>query len=614
MPLSPENDHYNRILQFEQSQRRRLGRPRLVQYLINRRYYYGDNNQPDDVNQPLGIRYIPKIVNKNVHYLFGEWESDILNWQVSPLDKSKDSEYKVADEITRTIYKLMRRTQADEVIMRAALDGGIYGDSVFKLKYSKDIAGSALESVLPEYFHAMWHPLNVGETTEALVSYNLDRQTAYQLFGTVGNERYFQPLSFLDPGSAIVWEHWTPYQYELVVDDQMISQGPNPYIPLPTDTASIQGNYIQTSTMPGWIPFIHIPNLSVNGEYFGFGDAEPVLELQDELNMRIADFGDMINYHAHPITTVQNYFGRLDDLRSGPDIVWDLGREGKAEYLEWSGTPPGTMDYLNLLMTIMFDTTSLPAVAFGRSEQSQASGSSLVAQMLPIVEVVRRKRATWSPKLRQLATRLLQLESMSMSSAQFVSTYNFSPQDLERFEISPKWAPIMPRDRLQVVNENVALLVNKARSIITALEDLGVDDPEEERDRIIQDVKEFLQIDADIQKQTMENEAEINKDLAQFEADINDDQATQQTTPGIDPNILKQSQQEHDQTMEQMTTQHENTMQETQAKTDQVQAKSAADIAVLRVKAQTQKKPASSINRSGGKNSDSASGKSNTDS
>jgi len=558
MALRPEMDHYQRILQFEQGQRRRLGRPRLVQYLINRRYYYGDNTQPDDVDQPLGIRYVPKIVNKHVHYLFGEWDKDIIDWVVTPFDQSNEEDMNLSVEITRALYRIMRRAQADEIIMRSALDGGIYGDSVFKLKYDRSIGGATFESVLPEYFHAMWHPLNVSDITEALVSYNLDRQTTFQLFGTTGNSNYFQPLSLLDPGHAVVWEHWTPWDYHLVVDDQLIQTGPNPYAP------------ISDIPQPGWIPFIHVPNLSVNGEFFGFGDAEPILDLQDELNMRIADFGDIVHYHAHPITIVKNYFGRLEDLRTGPDIVWDMGREGEASYLEWGGTPPGVMDYLNLLMTIMFDTTSLPAAAFGRSEQTQASGSSLVTQMLPIIEVIRRKRATWTPKLRHLATHLLELEGMSMPSAQFKSLYNFLPSDLERFNIDPKWAPIMPRDRLQVVNENIGLLVNKGRSIITALQDLGIDDPEEERNRIMQDVQEFAQIDIKIQELMMQNEANVNKDLASFEAQINDMNAP--SADGI-----------------QIGT--------TQTKVSRVKGK-----------------PIETLNRSGGKNSDAATGKSNTDS
>ena len=505
MPIQPEIDHYQRILRYEQSHRRRLGRPRLVQYLINRRYYYGDNVQPDDVNQPLSIRYVPRIINKHTHYLFGEWEQDIIDWVVSPLDKESEEDKETSTNIARAIYRLMRRCDADQLLYRGALDGSIYGDTVFKLRFNPRIQGASFENVLPEYYHAMWNPLDVSETTEALIAYNLDRQTAYELFGTNGNPQFHNHLSYLDPGYATVWEHWNTKEYHLVVDDQLITKGANPYSEIVAPGEKPR---------PAWIPFVHIPNLGVNGDYFGFGDAEAVYDLQDELNMRIADFGDIINYHAHPITLVKNYFGRFEDLRTGPDVVWDMGREGEASYLEWGGPAPGVMDYIELLMKVLFDTSSLTGVAFGRTDQSQASGSALVVQMLPIVEVVRRKRATWGPKLRYLANRLLELEAMSMPSDQFYKIYKFKPEDLGRFNINPKWSPILPRDRMSVVNENVALLVNKARSIVTALKDLGVDDPEEERVRIIQDLEEFAKMQMEFKQQETEHAASMQQKYA----------------------------------------------------------------------------------------------------
>lgn len=514
MPIQPEIDHYQRILRYEQSHRRRLGRPRLVQYLINRRYYYGDNVQPDDVNQPLSIRYVPRIINKHTHYLFGEWEQDIIDWVVSPLDKESEEDKEASTNIARAIYRLMRRCDADQLLYRGALDGSIYGDTVFKLRFNPRIQGASFENVLPEYYHAMWNPLDVSETTEALIAYNLDRQTAYELFGTTGNPQFHNHLSYLDPGYATVWEHWNSKEYHLVVDDQLITKGANPYAEIVAPGEKPR---------PAWIPFVHIPNMGVNGDYFGFGDAEAIYDLQDELNMRIADFGDIINYHAHPITLVKNYFGRFEDLRTGPDVVWDMGREGEASYLEWGGPAPGVMDYIELLMKVLFDTSSLTGVAFGRTDQSQASGSALVVQMLPIVEIVRRKRATWGPKLRDLANKLIELEAMSMPSGQFEQIYKFKPEDLGRFSINPKWAPILPRDRMSVVNENVALLVNKARSIVTALKDLGVDDPEEERARIIQDLEEFAKMQAEFKQEETEHAASMQQKYAQPGPNDDDD-------------------------------------------------------------------------------------------
>jgi hypothetical protein len=84
--LAPDQDHYRRILQFESGQTRRLKLPRITRYIINRRYFYGENEDPDNLKQPLGIRYVPTINQKHVHYLWGEWENDIVGWQVQPWD------------------------------------------------------------------------------------------------------------------------------------------------------------------------------------------------------------------------------------------------------------------------------------------------------------------------------------------------------------------------------------------------------------------------------------------------------------------------------------------------------------------------------------------------
>ena len=82
-----ERDHYRRMLNWESGQTRRLGMHRLQRYLLNRRYFYGDNEDPDNIKQPLGIRYVPSVNQKHVHYLFGEWERDIVGWMVRPWEE-----------------------------------------------------------------------------------------------------------------------------------------------------------------------------------------------------------------------------------------------------------------------------------------------------------------------------------------------------------------------------------------------------------------------------------------------------------------------------------------------------------------------------------------------
>jgi hypothetical protein len=171
------------------------------------------------------------------------------------------------------------------------------------------------------------------------------------------------------------------------------------------------------------------------------------------------------------------------------------------------------MEYVEMLMRIMLETTSLTMVAFGRIEQSQASSAALNIQMLPITEVVRRKRAIWGPRLRDLVLKLFTLEWTVLemeNKGKFAQKYGFDIRELPDYRITPKWNPTIPRDRLAVVNEQVALISNHARSIMEALSELNVDDPVLERERILEDIRAIAEI-----------ESEVNKDMAEFEAKLN---------------------------------------------------------------------------------------------
>jgi hypothetical protein len=407
----------------------------------------------------------------------------------------------------------MRRADANRVLYKASLDGSIYGDSVLRVDWNPAINGVKLEAVLPEYYHAIWHPLDTNETIECCTAFNMDRTTAHSLYNTVGNRAYFPQGTALNPSLAIVWEYWNAYETMVAVDDQTVMKRPNPFSRPGSDGRVI----------PGDLPFVHIPNLGVNGEYWGFGDAEQILLLADELNYRLADIGDVINYHAHPITLLKSFYGDVTQLPVSADAVWDMGREGDAEYLEWGGPAPEVMSYIEMLLRVIMETTSLTPIAFGHTTSSQASSAALNIQMLPITEVVRRKRAFWGPSLRDLAMRMLKLESISLeqiAKGKFRKEYGFAVEDLERFEVQASFNPILPRDRQAVVNEQVALMTNHARSIITALRELGVSDPDVERQRILEDARAIAEITLEINKEMADHQNDLNIEAAEAEAEF----------------------------------------------------------------------------------------------
>src|SRR5260221_1625413 len=354
-----------RILHFENTMHRRLGNTRPMRYVRLFNYYTAQNLPPDNVEQPLGINLFKAICDKHTSYLWGQWQRDIVGFRVKPRT-TEEPENPQSKSIRRWIDDLLDANNKNALLWRASHNQSVYGDAFLRLRWEAVERRVVIESLLPEYVHCRWDVNNMEKLTEVIVSYPIDRLDAQEKYGTAGNPAINYNLVNPEyiPGFGIFWEHWTPTSYRQWIDDVLISEGPNPYMWQDQDG----------TIWPGIVPFIHIPNMRIEGEYWGFSDGQSMLFLQDELNRRMADLGDTVNNHAHPIVTLNNYHGDQQDLPVGPDAVWDLGREGKAGLLQWTGTPPAVEEYVQLILKMIYDTSNLPEASFGRS--SRGGGSS----------------------------------------------------------------------------------------------------------------------------------------------------------------------------------------------------------------------------------------------
>ncbi len=478
---------YSRILDWENQMCFRWGRSRMERYENNRLYYTGENLPPDNVEQPLKINYVRAINDKHTHYLWGEWQEDIVDWLVKPDDDIKNDA--LSDKITRYIYKLARRNEANKVLWDSSLDGSICGDSFLRLRWDDLEGGVVWENISPEWVHCRWNAISMDRIEEAVISYPIHRAEAQKLFGTPGTtdrnfRNAFQPMI----GMAIYWEYWTPMKYEIWIDEECVLDAVNPYVQI--NTSGPDGLPL---IIPGIVPFVHVPNLRAGPEFYGYGDTEGVQLLQDELNRKMADQGDIINNYAHPITVVNGFYGDTDELPVGPDAVWDLGRDGTAKLLTWEGTPPETQKYIENILQMLIDTSSMSTVAFGRHKGTQQAGIALAIEMLPITERAAWKRNIWSTKLRQLIRYSILIEERKGKDIGF--TY----KDLLNHWVQPKWAPILPRDRLALVNENIALVNNHLRTIERALEDLNEEHPDDQSKAILAEIKKLVEMGVKMQ-------------------------------------------------------------------------------------------------------------------
>jgi hypothetical protein len=478
-----------RVLYFESMLRRRLGESRIQRYIRLYNYYAGTNLPPENVDQPLCINHFAPICDKHTSYLWGEYTNHVIDFRVSIINKDglDEGQKQEADQIARRIKALLERVLFEEndgdlILDNAAENGAIYGDSVLEVSYSAEDRRIKIESVLPEYFHCMWQISNMERITEVIIAYPIDRVEALETYGSSGNDQFigYQAINpHYSPGIGIIWKRWSTTSFQVWIDDVCVINQPNPYMQV--DEA---GN-----VYPGLIPFIHIPNRRAGSDFWGYSDGEAILGLSDELNRRMADMGDIVNVAAHPIVTLKNFSGEAEDLPIGPDAVWDLGREGEAERLEGSGPGPEAMAYLDKVKQEMQETANMPAMAYGthQGSMSHVAGAAVALAMMPVTERARKKRLRWTKDFKRLCKMIFVI--LQVRDPDLLKAYGLTFEQIQLFQITPVWASVLPKDTLQVVNEQVATTANNLRSIERALEELGEDDIPSELARIKADMQ-----------------------------------------------------------------------------------------------------------------------------
>jgi hypothetical protein len=484
----------SRVLYFEALMRRRLGESRILRYIRLHNYYSNQALPPDNVDQPLGINRFKTIVDKHSNYLFGEWKERLVKWRVTPNNKDNMDAEELEDanaygQKIKVFLETQLGPEFDVMLWTAAKNSSLYGDGILEVEYDEILRKIVVKSVLPEFFHAMWQITDMQKLTEVIVAYPIDRLVALEQYGTSGNDQVigYQAVNphYL-PGIGILWKRWSTTSFQVWIDDVNIIDAPNPYM-----TMDDVGN-----VYPGLIPFVHVKNMQDGEDYWGYSDGESVLYLIDELNRRMADIGDIVQTHAHPIVTLKAFTGTQQDLPVGPDAIWDLGKDGEAKRLEGTGPSPEMMEYVQAVKTELYETSNMPETAFGTrgTGSSHSSGLALAMAMMPVVERAREKRLFWSAALRRVAAMTFYM--LAVRDPDILEAAGLSFGKIVQFAIEPIFADILPKDQLQSVNENVALSANNLRSQQRALEDLGEGDISAEMSRIQEDMQKKAMLGA----------------------------------------------------------------------------------------------------------------------
>ena len=142
----------------------------------------------------------------------------------------------------------------------------------------------------------------------------------------------------------------------------------------------------------GIIPFIQMKNYTVAGRSEGLGDLEDLIPLNVELNTKVSDISEIIEYHAAPITIV--FGAKISNLEKGVNKVWGgLPKDAKVQNLALESDLTAAVNYIDELKQTMYEVGGVPEGALGGTQSiSNTSGVALQFVNMPIIERTRVKR------------------------------------------------------------------------------------------------------------------------------------------------------------------------------------------------------------------------------
>ena len=251
----------------------------------------------------------------------------------------------------------------------------------------------------------------------------------------------------------------------------------------------------------GVVPIVHIPNITITSSPWGQSDIWDIIQLNRELNEKMTEISDIINYHAAPVTIITG--AKASQLERVPKKVWaGLPKEAQVFNLESRGEMSGAIEYVQMIKRAMHEITGVPETALGQFQPvSNTSGVALAIQYQPLMNRYQMKKIHFTQGLERLN------EIIIKTCAVFVPElliYNPSqsampepdmltqldPNDPNTYKTTIHWPDPLPVDALIKLNEVQAKMALGIESKKGALRALGEEFPNEKMIEVFEELRD----------------------------------------------------------------------------------------------------------------------------
>jgi hypothetical protein len=419
---------------------------RLRAYADNLTFYQGQQwlGVQRRRERRLTFNYARALVEKTTSYLMSG-----TGFAADPVDPSPEAAQR-ARAAERALWDVYEANQLAQLDFDTELDTAILGDGAFKVTW--DAAERRVRVSAPDVqgLFVWWLGDDVSRVWRVASRYYLLPEEVEMLHG-VRPRATGRSATRLQPGrrarGSEVVEVWTASDFELWVDSALVEAKANPY---------------------GFIPFVIYPNLREPKRFWGVSDLPPIKESVRELNRALSQLSMILELSGNPIAVLENV-NESQDIAVQPGAVWELPERARAYLLDLlqGGGVKLHVDFVDLIYRTLHDLGESPRTAFGDTRQN-LSGVALNVELDPLLKKVQRKRLVRTSAYKRRNELILRLLEQQTG-------VSYTP-----YRTRIVWGPVLPEDRSRLVADERTLVQAGIHSRRRAADELGVEDPDGE--------------------------------------------------------------------------------------------------------------------------------------
>jgi hypothetical protein len=379
-----------------------------------------------------------------------------MNIEIEPFNDSRGARSRVR-KAESAIYKVYAENNLEQLDLETEIDCAVLGDACYKVIW--DATEKRVRVTAPDIhgIYAWCSGDDISRVWRLASRYRLDAEEVEILYGVTPKNK-----------TALMVELWTDRDFELYLDNVLLESNPNPY---------------------GFIPFVVFPNLREPKKFWGVSDLPQIMESQRELNRAMSQLSRILELSGNPIAVLENV-EESEDIAIRPGAVWNIPEDAKAYLLDLlqGGGVNLHIDYINLVYRALHDLSEAPRSAFGSTERD-LSGVAMEIDLQPLLQKVRRKRIIRTAAYNRRNEMILKLLEKYQGE-------DFGPAVGSRLRII--WGQVLPKDVERRVNSEQVMVQTGIHSRRTAMNEVGVRDPDFEFNRWLEERESILKMNKEL--------------------------------------------------------------------------------------------------------------------